>query len=57
MLFTNKIVGFFELEYFKKEVRDRFDFWHVDRHQRFHQVDIIVFGVSGDYPNNKFGIS
>ena len=28
----------------KKEVEDKFDFLHADKHQRFLQPDVIVFG-------------
>ena len=35
------------LQYLKKEVGDKVDFLHADKHQRFLQIDTIIFGVCG----------
>ena len=47
ILLANQVGGFFKVYYFKKEVKDQFDFLHVYKHQSFHQVDTIVFGWYG----------
>ena len=33
------------LKYLKKEVRDEVTFLHADKHQRFLQIDTIIFGL------------
>ena len=37
------------LQYFKKEVRDKVDFLHVDKHQSFLQVDFNTLGIEDAY--------
>ena len=37
------------LQYLKKEVRDEVDFWHVDKHQSFLQVDFNTLGIKDAY--------
>ena len=37
------------LQYFKKEVRDKVDFLHVDKHQSFLQVDFNTLGIKDAY--------
>ena len=37
------------LQYFKKEVRDEVDFFHVDKHQRFLQVGFNNLGIKDAY--------
>ena len=37
------------LQYLKKEVRDKVDFWHVDKHQSFLQVDFSTLGIKDAY--------
>ena len=51
-------------QYFKKEIRDKFDYLEEDKHQSFLQVDIIVFGghsqpykSTQNNNNPKFAIS
>ena len=50
------------LQYLKKEFRDEVNFLHADKHKRFLQIDIIIFGVcvtrdAKISKNNKFAIS
>ena len=45
MLLTNQIVGFFKVQYLKKEINDEMYFWHVDKHLSFLQVDNIILGL------------
>ena len=37
------------LQYFKKEVRDKVDFLHVDKHQSFLQVDFNTLDINDAY--------
>ena len=37
------------LEYLKKEVRDKVDFLHVDKHQSCLQVDFNILGIKVSY--------
>ena len=48
MFSISNILGFFKVQFFKKELKDQVDFLHVDdKHQRFLQVDPIVFDSCG----------
>ena len=39
-------------QYLMETWKDEVDFLHVGKHQRFHQIDIIILGVCGQaYPN------
>ena len=35
------------LQYLKKEVRDKVDFLHADKHESFLQIDTMIFDVDG----------
>ena len=37
------------LQYLKNKVRDEVDFWHVDKHQSFLQVDFNTLGIKDAY--------
>ena len=37
------------LQYLKKEVRDEVDFWQVDKHQSFRQIDLNTLGFKVAY--------
>ena len=40
------------LQYFKEKVKGEVDFLHVDKPQRFFQIDAIILGVCGQaFPN------
>ena len=41
---NNKFKITISQQYLKKEMKDKFDFLHEDKHQSFQQADIIVFG-------------
>lgn len=35
-------------QYFKKEIRDKFDYLEEDKHQSFLKVDLNTLGIKGD---------
>ena len=38
---------FISLQYLKKEVRDKVDFLHADKHESFLQIDTMIFDGDG----------
>ena len=53
MISANQIAGFFKMwniimQYFKKEVRDKFHFLHEDEHQSFPQADNTIAGFRSE---------
>ena len=45
MLSANQILGFFKMQYLKKELSDEVYLWHPGKHQSFLQAYTVISGV------------